>query len=91
MRLDRGGTGDGRILIADAWDTDHGPERAVVHLIAAREPRPVAAGRLMIPASEDGGLAVGYPRADFDVHIEERPIDDPHLAASWGRHRSPAG
>jgi hypothetical protein len=58
----------------------------VVRLIAAREPRPVAAGRLVIPASGDGGLAVGYPRADFDAHIEERPIDDPHLAASWGRH-----
>jgi hypothetical protein len=25
MRLDRGGAGDGRILIVDAWDTDHGP------------------------------------------------------------------
>ncbi len=44
MRLDRDGTGDGRILTADAWDRDHRPERAVVHLIAAREPRPVAAG-----------------------------------------------
>jgi hypothetical protein len=55
----------------------------VVYLIAAREPRLVAEGRLIIPADE-GNLAIDYPEADFDAGIEERPVDDPRLAATWG-------
>jgi hypothetical protein len=27
IRLSRGGTGDGKIVIDDAWDLDHWPER----------------------------------------------------------------
>jgi hypothetical protein len=93
IRLDRASAGDhsagdhsaggGKILIEDAWDIDHCPERTVVYLIAAREPRLVAAGRLMI-AADDGNLAIDYPHADFDAGIEERPVDDPRLAATWG-------
>jgi hypothetical protein len=30
------------------------------------------------------GLAIDYPKADFDVHIKERPVDDPQFAATWG-------
>ena len=41
IRLDRGGTGDGTILVEDAWEINHSPERIVVHLITAREPCPV--------------------------------------------------
>jgi len=33
LRLSRDGTGDGKILIADAWDLDHCPERTVLHLV----------------------------------------------------------
>jgi hypothetical protein len=93
IRLDRasagggsaggGSAGGGKILIEDAWGIDHSPERTVVYLIAAREPRLVAEGRLMIPA-DDGNLAIDYPHADFDAGIEERPVDDPRLAATWG-------
>jgi hypothetical protein len=83
IRLDRDGTGGGKIVIDDAWDIDHHPERTVVHLIAAREPRLVAAGRVLIPA-DDGDLAIDYPPADFDALIEEHPADDPRLAAIWG-------
>jgi hypothetical protein len=25
-----------------------------------------------------------YPQADFDADIEERPVDDPRQAATWG-------
>jgi hypothetical protein len=84
MRLDRGGTGDGRILIADAWETSNFAERTVVHLIAAREPRRVVPGRLVIPADDDAGLAIDYSEADFAAGIEERPVDDSRLAATWG-------
>jgi len=83
IRLDRASAGGGKIVIEDAWDIDHYPERTVVHLIAAREPRLVAAGRLVIPADE-GNLAIGYPDADFAAGVEERPVDDPRLAATWG-------
>jgi hypothetical protein len=88
IRLDRaragsGSAGGGRILIEDAWDIDHGPKRTVVYLITAREPRLVAEGRLVIPADENN-LAIDYPQADFDAGIEERPVDDPRLAATWG-------
>jgi hypothetical protein len=88
IRLDRaragsGSAGGGRILSEDAWDIDHGPERTVVYLITAREPRLVAEGRLVIPADENN-LAIDYPQADFDAGIEERPVDDPRLAATWG-------
>jgi hypothetical protein len=93
IRLDRASAGDhsagdhsaggGKILIEDAWDIDHCPERTVVYLIAAREPRLVAAGRLMI-AADDGNLAIDYPHADFDAGIEERPVGDPRLTATWG-------
>jgi hypothetical protein len=92
IRLDRaragsgsagGSAGGARILIEDAWDIDHGPERTVVYLIAAREPRLVAEGRLIIPADDDD-LAIDYPHADFAAGIEERPVDDPRLAATWG-------
>jgi hypothetical protein len=86
LRLSRDAAGDGKISIEDAWDLDHSPERTVVHLIAAREPRPVAAGRLVISAPGQGrDLAIDYPHADFDTRIEERRIDDPRLTATWGR------
>ena len=83
IRLDRTGAGGGRILIEDGWDIDHYPERTVVYLIAAGEPRPVAEGRLII-AADDDHLAIDYPQADFDAGIEKRPVDDPRLAATWG-------
>jgi Heparinase II/III-like protein len=85
IRLSRDGTGDGKIIIDDAWDLDHSPERIVVYLIAAGEPRPVAPGRLVIAAA--GGsrnLAVDYPHPDFDARTEERRIDDRQLTATWG-------
>jgi hypothetical protein len=82
IRLDRGGTGGGKILIEDAWRTNHSPERIVVHLIAAREPRPVAPGRLEIVVDENS-LVIDYPQADFDADIEERLIEDSRLAATW--------
>jgi len=102
IRLDRGGAGT--IVVEDSWDLSHSSERTVVHLIAAGEPRNVAAGRLVIPAADRGdvarggvarggvadrggvarGLALDYPQADFDAHIEERPVGDPRLAATWG-------
>jgi hypothetical protein len=83
IRLDRGGTSGGKILIDDAWEITHSPERAVVHLIASREPRPVGPGRLGI-ATDNSKLLIDYPQANFDVGIEERPVDDPRLAATWG-------
>ena len=55
----------------------------MVHLIAAREPCPVAPGRLAI-AGDDSSLIIAYPHADFDAGLEERPLDDPRLAATWG-------
>jgi hypothetical protein len=33
---------------------------------------------------DDSELVIDYPQADFDADIEERPIDDPRLAATWG-------
>jgi hypothetical protein len=84
MRLDRGGAGGGRILVEDAWELNHDAERTVFHLVAAREPGPVAAGRLVIPA-DPRGLAIDYPYGDFDVQVEERPVADSRLAATWGR------
>jgi hypothetical protein len=84
VRMDRGGKRGGTIVVDDAWDLTHDPERTVVHLIAAREPRPVAAGRLVIP-SDPRDLAIDYPDGDFDVLIEERPVADSQLAAAWGR------
>jgi hypothetical protein len=83
IRLDRGGTGDGTIVLEDAWEINQSPERIVVHLIAAREPCPVAPGRLAI-AGDDSSLIIAYPHADFDAGLEERPLDDPRLAATWG-------
>ncbi len=57
----------------------------MVHLIAAREPRPVAAGRLVIASANQGrDLAIDYAHADFDARIEERRIDHPQLTATWG-------
>jgi hypothetical protein len=43
----------------------------------------VAPGRLVILADDDD-LAIDYPQADFDAGLEERPVDDPRLAATWG-------
>jgi hypothetical protein len=88
IRLDRASAGDdraggGKILLDDTWDLDHSPERTVVYLIAAREPLLVAPGRLVILADDDD-LAIDYPQADFDAGLEERPVDDPRLAATWG-------
>ena len=88
IRLDRASAGDdgaggGKILLNDTWDLDHSPERTVVYLIAAREPLLVAPGRLLIPADDDN-LAIDYPEAGFDAGLEERPVDDPRLAATWG-------
>jgi hypothetical protein len=60
MRLSRDGTGDGTVLVEDARDLDHLPERIVVHLIAAREPRPVAPGRLVIASGKAGGAVAGH-------------------------------
>ena len=54
-----------------------------MHLIAAREPRPASHGRLGI-AADDSDLVIDYPLEDFDADIEERPIDDPRPAATWG-------
>jgi hypothetical protein len=85
IRLSRDGTADGKIVMHDAWDLDHSPERIVVYLVAAREPRPVAPGRLVIAAaSGSGDLAVDYPHAGFGARIEERPLDDPQLTGVWG-------
>lgn len=86
IRLDRDGAGGGRILLDDAWHTAHDPERIVVHLVAAGEPRPWAAGRLLLAAGEGASLVIGYPAADFGASIEERRIDDPRLALAWGSH-----
>ncbi|HEX2819728.1 MAG TPA: heparinase II/III family protein [Streptosporangiaceae bacterium] len=83
IRLDRGGTGGGTIVVDDAWDLDHCAERTVVHLITAGAPHPVAPGRLVILADGDN-LAIDYPHADFDAGVEERPVDDPRLEAIWG-------
>jgi hypothetical protein len=78
-------TGDGKIIIDDASDLDHSPERIMVYLVAAGEPRAVAPGRLVIAAAGAGrGLAVDYPRPDFDARIEERRIEDGQLVAIWG-------
>jgi hypothetical protein len=44
------GTGGGKTLIEDTWEITHSPERVVVHLIAAREARPVGPGLLGIAA-----------------------------------------
>jgi Heparinase II/III-like protein len=92
VRLDRGETGDGTLVLEDAWDLNHCAERTVVHLIAARAPREMATGQLVIPAayevdpadSAGRGLVLGFARADFDAEIEERPVGDPRLAAVWG-------
>lgn len=92
IRLDRGGTDDGKILIEDSWDIGDAPERLVVHLIAAGQPRPVAPGRLVIaapdrPAASQNNardLAIDYSQADFEAHIEQRPVDDSQLASIWG-------
>jgi Heparinase II/III-like protein len=82
----RDGAGDGKIIIDDAWDLDHSPERIVVYLVAAGEPRPVAPGRLVIAAADGGrDLAVDYPYPDFEARIEERRIEDRQLVAIWGR------
>jgi len=97
VRLERRGGpgGRGRVLVEDAWDLNHDPERVVVHLIASRPPRtggntaptppagPAGPGRLLIPA-DDGDLAIGYPDAAFGVTTEERPVADRQLAATWG-------
>jgi hypothetical protein len=86
LRLSREPAGDAKILIDDAWDLDHSPERTVLYLIAAGEPRPVAAGRLVIaPAGPGRDLAIDYPHTEFDARIEERRIDDRQLTATWGR------
>jgi hypothetical protein len=74
------------LVLEDAWDLNHSAERTVVHLIAARTPREMATGQLVIPAAEDEagrGLVLGFARADFDAEIEERPVGDPRLAAVW--------
>jgi hypothetical protein len=95
IRLDRGSSDGGKVVIKDAWNISHPPERIVLHLITARPPLPAAVpGRLVIPAPDstdpgagkDGavGLAIDYPQADFDAHIEEHPVDDPQLAVTWG-------
>jgi Heparinase II/III-like protein len=88
IRLVRGGTGADAVLLDDAWQLDHSAERAVVYLIAARSPRPVAAGRLLVPAGDDTGghaaLAIDYPPVDFAASIEERTLDDSRLIAAWG-------
>jgi hypothetical protein len=96
IRLDRDARTGGKILIDDAWTINHVPAGTVLHLITARQPRPTAvAGRLVIPASDtasgsasddgEAGLAVDYPHAGFDARIEERPVGDPRLSATWGR------
>jgi hypothetical protein len=95
IRLDREASAGGKIIIDDAWTINHVPARTALYLITARQPHPAAAaGRLVIPASGtlsgdtgpdgDTGLAVDYPHAGFDARIEERPVDDPRLAATWG-------
>ena len=95
IRLDRQAGAGGKILIGDAWTIDHVPARTVLHLITACRPDPtVVAGRLLIPARAVGsgnaghqggaGLAVDYPHAGFDASIEERPVGDPRLSATWG-------
>jgi hypothetical protein len=91
-RLARGGTDDGKILIEDCWDLSYSPERLVVHLIVAGQPRLVASGRLLISAADRASasrddardLAIGYPAADFEVRIEQRPVGDSQLASVWG-------
>ncbi|MDQ2811440.1 MAG: heparinase II/III-family protein [Actinomycetota bacterium] len=88
VRLDRGAAGRGTIVVEDSWDLSHRAERTVVHLIAAAKPRDMAAVPLVIPADgradPDRGLALDYSREDFDAGIEERPVGDPRLAATWG-------
>ena len=86
MRLERAdadGRGSSRILIDDAWDLNHDPERMVLHLITPRRPRPGSLGRILL-AADDGDLAIGYPDTDFAASIEERPVADRQLAATWG-------
>lgn len=85
IRLDRNGTDTGKILLDDAWDIDHAPKRIVVHLISAREPRALGAGRLVLAADDCYDLAIDYSQGDFEAEIEERLIDDPRLARNWGR------
>jgi len=85
IRLDRSGTGAAKILLDDAWDIDHTPERIVVHLISAHEPSARAAGRLALSADDGFDLAIDYSQDDFDAKIEERAVDDPRLARNWGR------
>ena len=57
----------------------------------AHRPQPTFRSRLLIPATGDtasdsaAALAVGCPHPDFDAVVEERPVDDPRLSATWGR------
>jgi hypothetical protein len=91
IRLDRGSAGGGMILLTDAWQLDHQPDRIVLHLITARRPRSASPGRLLIPAAVDeaatdgaAALTISYPAVGFDAQIEERAVDDPRLSATWG-------
>jgi hypothetical protein len=83
IRLDRGGTGDGTILIEDSWDLDYSPERLAVHLITAVQPRLVTPGQLAI-TGDTRDLVIAYPQGGFDARIQERPVDDSQLASTWG-------
>jgi hypothetical protein len=70
------------VTIDDAWELSRDPERVVLHLMTATEPRQGEDGRLLVPG-EGRDLVVACP-GTLTASVERRPVSDPKLAATWG-------
>lgn len=80
LRLDRT---RGMVIVDDAWEFTGDQGQAVLHLIAATEPRVTAGGQLTVPgAGRD--LLISYPGDALTVTVEKRLIEEPQLQRTWG-------
>lgn len=80
FRLDRG---RGVVTIDDVWELARDPERVVLHLITATEPREAADGHLLVPGA-GRNLKIAYPRETLTATVEQRLVNDRRLGATWG-------
>jgi Heparinase II/III-like protein len=81
LRLDRG---RGAVTVDDTWELTRVPGRVVLHLVTAAEPREAADGHLLVPG-EGRDLLIVYPAETLTASVEQRPVNDRRLEASWGQ------
>lgn len=82
-------SGEGTIVLADAWELDHEPSEIRLHLLASGLPDTSSVGTVEVPGgTREGarGLTIGYDADVLAASVEPIALDDRRLRAAWGEH-----